>query len=330
MKILEVCRSYYPSIGGLEKFVSQRINIYQKLNIEYNILTTNYNTGKINYDFNPSNVTYLKQFSKYNLCPNFKRDMLFDYDIISVNQVGNYLSDVVISTANKLGKKIILTPHMYFHTISHKIVKQIHEKFFLPGLIQRVDKIICFTDYEIEFWQNKSVNKSKLIKIPHYFQSEKNLSFNEVKQGNKFILYLGRNSKNKKIKLLLNAFIKEATLNYDLYLTINENEIDYELREKIKADKRIKLLGYISEEQKLKYLNNCRALILPTNYEAFGIVCFEAASFAKPLLCSDIRVFREILNNKGVIYFDNTQESLGQALIYFNKISEKELKSMGE
>ena len=58
MKILEICRSFYPAVGGLEKFVSQRLKIYEKLNLKYSLLTTDYNSGKLLSNYRNDNVKY--------------------------------------------------------------------------------------------------------------------------------------------------------------------------------------------------------------------------------------------------------------------------------
>ncbi|MCB9247378.1 MAG: hypothetical protein H6613_01960 [Ignavibacteriales bacterium] len=42
MKILELTRSFYPSIGGMEKFVADRLKIYDSLGYEYEVITTNH------------------------------------------------------------------------------------------------------------------------------------------------------------------------------------------------------------------------------------------------------------------------------------------------
>ena len=39
MKLLEIARSYYPSVGGLEKFISDRLKIYKSLGFDYRIYT---------------------------------------------------------------------------------------------------------------------------------------------------------------------------------------------------------------------------------------------------------------------------------------------------
>lgn len=52
MKLLEICRSYYPSIGGVEKFVSDRLKIFKSLGIDYQLLTTDYAEKKLDHSKN--------------------------------------------------------------------------------------------------------------------------------------------------------------------------------------------------------------------------------------------------------------------------------------
>ncbi len=331
MKLLEICRSYYPSIGGLEKFVYQRLKIYDDLNIEYQILTTNYSTEKVDNGFHQKVVKYLDQYTKYNFTPNLAKDLFHQYDIVSVNQIGNYLSDFSIILASKLKKRIILTPHLYFHTGEHSKIKSIHKKLFAHKILEKVSDIICFTDYEKYYWENKfGVEKERLVKIPHYYNPQTEGKLNKYNKSSKYILYLGRFYSNKKIELLIKSFNKLAGLNFLLILTINESEIPKELKIIVNNDSRIKLLGYINEERKKELLASCEAVILPSDYEAFGIVCLEASSYKKPLLCSDLPVLNEILNNKGVIFFQNNELSIMKALEKFNSLKKTQLETMGD
>ncbi len=330
MKILEIARSFYPSIGGLEKFVLQRTKIYNQLNIDYHILTTTYSSEKIDNNFNYNNVTAFKQFTKYNFVFGLKKNIFNLYDFVSVNQLGNFLSDISIFIASDLRKKIILTPHLYFHTKDYNLLKWIHKKYITPLLLKKVYKILCFTDYEKKYWSiNFDVPNDKLIVIPHYFIQDIQQNRNYESPSKKFLLYLGRNYKNKRIDILINAFTQLKQLDFNLYLTVSLNDFNSELRKKILQDERIKLLGYITESDKNKLLSTCMALILPSDYEAFGIVCLECASYKKPLLCSNLPVLKEITDEDGVIFFNNNIFSMKNALEELDSYSNQKLNTMG-
>lgn len=332
MRILEVCRSYFPSIGGLESFVSSRTKIYDSLKIDYRILTTDYSTKKMEEEQNDEKVIRLKQYTPYNITPCFDKKIFDSFDIISINQIGNYVSDKSISIAYSLKKKILLTPHLYFHTSRFVNLKKIHQRYFSRNLLKKVDKIICFTDFEISYWtMNYNLPLSKLIKIPHYFKNNV-MRVTKTKKIDKerFILYLGRNFNNKRIDLLLKAYTACKGINFKLYVTIEKKDLQPELIELSNSDQRIKFLGYISEVKKNELLSTCKALILPSEYEAFGIVCFEASAYAKPLLCSKLPTLKEILNKQGVLFFDNNIESIVSAINELDKTDDLTLKRMGE
>lgn len=52
--------------------------------------------------------------------------------------------------------------------------------------------------------------------------------------------------------------------------------------------------GYVSESEKLGFIRASSGLIFPSFSEGFGIPVVEGAVFGRPVICSDIPVFREI------------------------------------
>jgi glycosyltransferase involved in cell wall biosynthesis len=331
MKILEISRSFYPSIGGLEKYISQRLKIYEKLNLEYSILTTDYTTGKLLSEYKNDKVKYLKQYTQYNFCPSYNKKILDKYDLISVNQIGNYLSDITLIHSIKLGKKVLLTPHFHFHTSKYQFLKSIHDIVLTRKLLNKVYKIICFTSFEVEYWQKYyRINANKLLKIPHYIEIENKLPYTEKSLNHKFILYLGRSSLNKRIDLLIKSINQNKNLPIDFLLTIKKSELSDDLQKLASNDERIKFLGCVSEDDKSRYLNNCEALIMPTDYEAFGIVTLEASLYCKPIICSGIGVLKEILDTNGVIYFENNIKSLSGAIKKFFTLDSFKKLEMGK
>lgn len=329
IQILEIARSFYPSIGGLEKFVSDRLSMYNFLGYDYRLLTTDYNSGKYKDDGYSENVTYLKQYTPYNICFRIKSYLdRGDYNFISVNQIGNYLSDLSIYHAKKRGKKVILTPHLYFHTKKHAIIKNIHKEFIASKLLKFVDAIVCFTEYEKEFYvENFNVSSKKIYVIPHYSAIRKT---NLVGQLGDFILYLGRSGGNKRIDILIRAYSKLNNYPYKLFLTVESQDLKSEIQILVKNNPNIKLLGCITEEEKWRLLYSSRALILPTDYEAFGIVLLEASQAKKAILCSDLEIFHEVLAKNGVKYFNNTVNDLQKVLIWFETLKNEKLIEMGE
>jgi glycosyltransferase involved in cell wall biosynthesis len=61
--------------------------------------------------------------------------------------------------------------------------------------------------------------------------------------------------------------------------------------------------GNVSEGEMLWLYQNCRLVLFPSEYEGLGLPILEAAEQYKPIVCSDISVFREI-SKTAFSYFD--------------------------
>ena len=60
--------------------------------------------------------------------------------------------------------------------------------------------------------------------------------------------------------------------------------------------------GYINKKQAIYYFNNAFAYVFPSIDEGFGIPLIEAMRAHIPVICSDIKIFKEI-GGDSVIYF---------------------------
>lgn len=69
----------------------------------------------------------------------------------------------------------------------------------------------------------------------------------------------------------------------------------------------IRFTGYIPENEKWRIIAAADGLIFPSFTEGFGIPITEGALLTKPVLCSDIEVFREVAGDEAY-YFDPYKE----------------------
>lgn len=327
MKILEIARSFYPSVGGLEKFLSDRFRMYDELKIDFDLIATDFNTGKYDESKKIKNVNFIKQFTPYNLTPSIHKYLSNKYDLISINQIGRFFSDYTIRWAKKNGVKILLTPHFSYHTERNKLIKRIMENAVVKNGLNLADIIVCFTEVEKRYWVklNPEIEK-KIYVIPHSFISKK-VNEEDI-SDERYLLYLGRYEKNKRVDLLLKAFEKAKCPNLKLKLTINASDLPKGLIH-FKENRDISFLGYIDDIEKESLLKKCSALILPSDFEAFGIVLLEASNYCKPILCSHLEVFDEVLDSKGTIKFFNDVDQLTNALKIFQNLSLKQKSEMG-
>ena len=331
MKLLELARSYYPSVGGFEKSIWDKTKIYDALGIDYKIITTDFNfppkTG-----LRLPEVIYVKQYTPYNITPSLYKHMQGNYDVVNINLIGRFFSDAAIQYFSRRKTKIILTPHSFYHSERYSSIKRFVQSRVFPYLLKKIDMLVAFTEYEKTLWVSRyGVPPHRIVVIPHYIANNDLQKKEEATESReKYILYLGRNDVNKRPDMLLQSFLQLKQIELSLFLTLNENDLDPLLRAAVLSDKRIKLLGCVSDEYKNRLLQQADAVAVPTIWEAFGYVAFEASQYAKPLLCSNIPVFNELLDKKGVLFFDNTVESLAKTLYGYDQLTEEKKKKMGK
>lgn len=329
MKLLELTRSYYPAIGGFEKSIYDKTKIYNAFGINYKIITTDF-YSKLSDQKRDSSIVYLKQFTPYNITPSLPQYLTDDYDVVNINLLGRYYSDYAIQHYSKTKTKIILAPHSFYHGNRYGSIKSFLEKWTFPYLLKKIDALIAFTEYEKAEWIYRyQIPAEKIFVIPHFVELGEHKVKERYDDLGKYFLYLGRNDINKKSDLLIESFLRLKNNEHSLAMTLTLSDVRSNLRERVQQDKRILLLGYVEEAQKQELLAHADAVVFPTTWEAFGYVAFEASIYSKPLLCSDIPVFRELLDDRGVIYFQNTIDGLSGAFSTYLTLAEKSKKRIG-
>lgn len=128
-----------------------------------------------------------------------------------------------------------------------------------------------------------------------------------------YILFLGRIVAEKRLDLLLKAFVLlEDTISQDLYIAGPvENEAivkDYQ------NDKRIHFLGAKFGEEKVDLLRNAFLYVLPSDLEGLSIALLEAMSYGNLCLASDINANKEALGESGVYFEAGNFEDLKNKL----------------
>jgi glycosyltransferase involved in cell wall biosynthesis len=92
----------------------------------------------------------------------------------------------------------------------------------------------------------------------------------------------------------------------------------------------VEFRGYVSHEEKLYYLSRCRALVLPSTFEGFGIVILEAWAFKKPVIVTDVEPLNKIVEHDfdGFIVKHNSSAALAE-YIYLLMSDEKLSRRLG-
>jgi phosphatidylinositol alpha-1,6-mannosyltransferase len=82
-----------------------------------------------------------------------------------------------------------------------------------------------------------------------------------------------------------------------------------------RAAKQVEILGAVSEEEKERYLAECRVMALPSKGEGFGLVYPEAMRMGRPCIVSTVDAGREVVGDAGLAVDPSDVAQLAPALI---------------
>jgi glycosyltransferase involved in cell wall biosynthesis len=97
----------------------------------------------------------------------------------------------------------------------------------------------------------------------------------------RYLLYVGRIDRNKGVDRLCHYYRELLKEREDVPLLVLAGKPVLKI-----TDPRIRVLGFVSEEEKFALLNGCDLLLMPSPYESLSIIALEAWATGKPLLAN--------------------------------------------
>jgi glycosyltransferase involved in cell wall biosynthesis len=164
-------------------------------------------------------------------------------------------------------------------------------------------KIVTVSEYsKNEISQRFKVDPSKINVVYNSADHMRSIStdtsvFNDfpVLAGNPFYFSLGSLSKRKNIKWIIEYASKNQDIIFALsgtsLSTVKVNELDDDLPQNII------LLGYLDDSKVKALMTQCKAFILPSYYEGFGLTPLEALSCGAQIIVSKAASLPEIYGN---------------------------------
>ena len=145
-------------------------------------------------------------------------------------------------------------------------------------------------------------SKCNVYVIPNSLNLEyyKPVSEDKIEYGD-FIIFVGRLIYYKHLEVVIEALrilrnkcnVKLVVLGDGPMRRYWESLVDlYNLKDVVEFK------GYVPHEEKLYYLSKCRALVLPSTFEGFGIVILEAWALRKPVIVADVEPLNKIVTHE--------------------------------
>lgn len=183
-------------------------------------------------------------------------------------------------------------------------------KLFIKYCLRYSDMQIATSN--IEFDGIKILKATNPKMLYHCIDSDK-FVYKPYKGRQNFIFTLTQltkvNIERKKVKEIIMAYknILKKYNNIKLYIAGNKSDNGYQelfdFVSKNNLSENVVFLGRISDEEKIKYYQECKIYIQPTSYEGFGMAIAESMSCGAPVITS----------NNGAVY-----EVAGDQALYVN------------
>lgn len=336
--------TYYFELGKLLKERGHQV-AYFSMKHEKNIKTGDPEYLVENTDMNGKN--FLKSFnliySKKNKQLMEKAIREFKPDVIHINNFQRQITYSIIEAAKKHKVPIVYTSHdlqavcpasamlckgqvcekcLYsskFNCYKNKCVKDSKLKSLLCSIeaneyknkkiYDKFDLIISPSDFVANKLKEGGI-KAKIVTLHNYADLSKFSSY-KIKDEN-FAFYFGRLSEEKGILNLIKAFSLQC--NGHLYIAGDGPEKDNITNyiKEYKLGERIKLLGFLKQEEVKEYISKCSFVVVPSIwYENCPYSIIETLAIGKPIVGSIIGGIPELIEDgvNGYLYkYDDINE----------------------
>ena len=347
MKILQGCVRYPPAPGGAETVVKAYSEGLRNLGHDVEVITTDLYTEtpfvkrEMPSEVNGINVTRHKAYTvsgeaHYVLAPGMVQSFLSKKaDIIHTHSYGYFQNHAGWIRERFQSTPWIITPHFHpswsmWGGAKRKTLREFYDTVIGKGTMEAADLITCVSKHERDMLVSEigiSEDNIKIIYNGINWSDWKVLPDKEIfrKQypdiSDKFVLFAGRLATNKGLSDLISAMKLVNQKDVDLVITGADMGLGKQLeKEAFEKGVRMHRLGHIDDETYRSVLAAAEVLVLPSEYEAFGIVLLEAAAAETAVIGTNVGGIPEAMSpdNNGLIVeyhdVDNLSKSIATLL----------------
>jgi glycosyltransferase involved in cell wall biosynthesis len=208
------------------------------------------------------------------------------------------------------GKRVVITP--YFHP-GHPY----YERWSNYWLLKRCDAVIVVSEYERDYLAGKGVDPARIVTtgagvhVEDYrstdlarFKTEL-LRTHGLSEGTHTILFIGRKLEYKGIATLVDALQRlPRRLDAAVFLVGPSSPWFDDFYHALPASDRARVIdvGNVSHADKVRLLHLADMLVLPSRFEAFGIVLLEAWACGTPVIAADTGAMPSIVGDGGFVF----------------------------
>jgi glycosyltransferase involved in cell wall biosynthesis len=229
----------------------------------------------------------------------------------------------VVHFATRIRKPTLVTYHSDIIRQTHLLTlyRPLKQRFLasMDRIVATSPNYLASSDILTKFSNKVSVIPIGLDKDSYPQPTADRMEFWRARLGPKFFLFIGVIRYYKGLHVLLSA--AQGTDYPVVIVGTGPVEEDLKKRAVQLGLANIRLLGQLSDEDKVALLSLCHALVFPSHMrsEAFGISLLEGAMHGKPMICCDIgtgTTFINIAQETGLVVPPSDPVALRQAMRY--------------
>jgi glycosyltransferase involved in cell wall biosynthesis len=242
-------------------------------------------------------------------------------DVVYLHTMPNPYNFFGYLAARLCGKPVVITPH--FHP-GHPH----YERWINYWLLKRCDAVIVISQWERDYLTRKGVDAAKIVStgggvcLEEYrptdiagFKTEL-LKKHGLSEETRPILFLGRKHEYKGIETLVEALhLLPSQYHAALLLAGPSSPWFDNFYQRLPAPIRGRIidLGTVSHLDKVHLLHLAEILVLPSRFEAFGIVLLEAWACGTPVIAASTGAVPSIVSDGGLVFeYGNVAELAGK------------------
>jgi len=340
VRIAHVFHHYWPVVGGMENAIKALAESMARLGHEVHVIASSYGAEDRPKEEIMNNV-YIHRiktlkifFPDLTILIEFPRKIIEKIDVAICWSQNSCFTYKISKEAKRLGKPLAV----YFIGVDYlehhynpfiRIFGYLYQKWITQKMINLADIILVTNNYEKKLLKEKySIDA---IVLPHGINEEylklPNMAAVFKRKYNideRIIAYIGRIHPTKGLDILVKAFIQVAKEEPNTVLVIAGKSDGEYLKKCLKIarragiEDRIKVLGYVSEEDKIALIDASDVVVLPTRHagESYPLLINEVLARGKRLVMTRGSIASKWVEKSGVgKVVDPDPQSLAQAIV---------------
>jgi glycosyltransferase involved in cell wall biosynthesis len=242
-------------------------------------------------------------------------------DVVHLHTIPYSHNFIGYLAARLFRKRVVITP--YFHP-GHPH----YERWCHYLLLKRCDAVLVLSESEREHLAANGVDRAKIIVTgcgihveeyaPRDLSRYRQELFDryDLSEATKIVLFIGRKAEYKGVATLVEA-VKRLLPRDDLALILMGPSLNWfeEFYRQLPSEEKRRIidLGTLSHQEKVNLLHLSNLLVLPSQFESFGIVFLEAWACGTPVIGSSRGAIPSVIGDGGLTFeYGNATDLAGK------------------